>query len=110
MSLPSPIQEVHDHVPVLSIKENGDAEIYSLGESYGEMQRAVNIEDFSIPILWLLAAFISSQISWMTEQVEEFQYPYVDAWPLERDAFQFYDGELMTRFSVHRMTYQRFIL
>lgn len=105
MSLP-PIDELDDHVPVISIEGNGVAEVGSLrGESYGEMQMSVDLEDFGIPTWSPFAGFTGLQTSWMTQhveefqyaevdtqQVEEFQYAEVDAWPVESYPFSFYDG------------------
>ena len=92
MSLP-PIDELDDQVPVISIEENGVAGVGSLGgESYREMQMSVDLEDFGIPTWSPFSGFTGSQTSWMTQQVEEFQYAEVGAWPVESGPLSLYDG------------------
>lgn len=93
MSSPAPAKELHDHVPVISIEDYEEPEVYSLGGEYscGGMQPSIDSQDLGFPTLSPLAAFTALQTTWVTQQIDEFQYPQVDAWPLEIDPCSFDD-------------------
>lgn len=88
----TPTNELHNHVPVISIEDYEEPEVLSLGEdSWEGMQPSIDSQDSGIQTLSPLATFPALQTTWMTQQIDEFQYPEVDAWPVEIDSFSFDD-------------------